>query len=280
MASREGERRGFLEEDADLGGGEVSLASLFEVQVESPLREVPGRVTFAWPEGHERRVVVKRTDGDVWRDRWYERLRGMERRSQGRREYDNLLGLAADGIRVPRGLGWAEEHGRSLVVMELVPHEVDLREWLGHAGGEGHGREQGHSGEQGHGREVAEDRLRAMITQLVDVVTRLHERGWYHRDLYLQHFVVVEVGKLVLLDVGRARKETGVRRRWFVKDLGALLHSTPEAVGWRWRLRFLAQYLDARGILGRGERRRWAREIEARRRRIAGHVPRFGEERG
>lgn len=265
MASSERELTGHLEPGVDLGGGGACLASLtrlLEVRPASPLRSVPGRETFVWPEDGEPVAVVKRTRGVPWRDRWYERSRGTGQRSPGRREYDNLVGLAADGIRVPRGLGWAEgADRRSLVVMEYVPHDQDLREWLGTAGERG---------------------LREVLPRLVSLVSRLHERGWYHRDLYLQHFLPLERGELLLLDLGRARREGAPRRRWFVKDLGALLHSTPERVLWSWRLRFLARYLDARGIVGRGQRRRWAREVESRRRKLAGHVPRFGEtgERG
>jgi len=109
-------------------------------------------------------------------------------------------------------------------------------------------------------------------------VLRLHEKGWYHRDLYLQHFVL-RGQELVLLDVGRARRKRAVRERWFEKDLAALLHSTPRVVGARERLRFLVRYLDARGIEARLQRRVWLARIVRRAGRMAAHVPRHGETR-
>src|SRR4030095_1136590 len=118
-----------------------------------------------------------------------------------------------------------------VVVMEHVEHAETLRERLGRAD--------------------ASERA-AWCAQLLRLVSALHAGGWYHRDLYLQHLVLGPEG-LVLLDVGRARRSSGAgapRERWFVKDLGALLHSTPRTVGAREQLRFLARYLDARGLHG------------------------------
>lgn len=251
--------RGHLEAGAGLGvEGSAALVRLFDVRPRATLRAVPGRVTFGWPE-EGARVVVKRTTSDLFRDRWYDLLRGR-RRSPGRREFDNLAALAEQGFPVPRALGWAEDAGgRSLVVLEHVPHGETLRGRLARA---------------------AEPERRRLGRALAALVGRLHSAGWYHRDLYLEHVVLAaEAGRgarLVLLDVGRARRQPAPRRRWFQKDLAALLHSTPEGVPARWRLWFLALYLDARGVSGRRARRRWARRIEAKRRRLARHVPRYG----
>lgn len=246
-------------------GPDGLLRELFALDPERPLRSVPGRETFAWPGPRGPRVLVKRTVGDQPRDRWYERLHGR-RRSPGRREFDNLEGLARDGLPVPRALGWGETgdgpSAGSLVVMEWLPHTWTLREHL-------------ERDPAARGRWLA---------PLLDVVVRLHRSGWYHRDLYLHHFVVPEgsgARPLALLDVGRARKERAPRRRWFVKDLAALLHSTPETIPATTLLRFLVGYLDARGIprgiQGRSARRRWLRAIATKRRRLAAHRPRFGE---
>lgn len=237
------------------------LRELFALDPERPLRRVPGRETFAWPGPTGPRALVKRTVGDQPLDRWYERLHGR-RRSPGRREFDNLEALARDGLPVPRALGWGEAgagpDAGSLVVMEWLPHTRTLRGEL----------------------ERDPAACGSWLGPLLEVVVRLHGSGWYHRDLYLHHFVLREepsARSLALLDVGRARKERSPRRRWFVKDLAALLHSTPETIPRATRLRFLAGYLDARGIRRRSERRRWMRDVEAKRRRLAAHRPRFGE---
>ncbi len=216
------------------------------------MRRVAGRETFAWPAetGLSAPYVVKRTLA----------------RGAGAREFRVLDALARDGFAVPRALAWCEERaflrsGRSCVVMERIPHASTLRERLAVS-------------------DPAE--RRRWSDALLDLVVRLHERGWYHRDLYLQHVVVREdhgePAELVLLDVGRARHEVAPRTRWFVKDLAALLHSTPRAVGARERLCFLAAYLDRRGITRRSDRRRWLARIDSKERKMAAHTPKAGED--
>ncbi len=213
------------------------------------LRRVPGREAFVWNSESGAPLIVKRTCEAV----------ALGLRSPGAIEYENLRSLGRDGIPVPRALGWsARREGpfglarRSLVAMERVEHAQTLRERLARA---------------------APAERQALGRRLLALVVRLHEAGWYHRDLYLQHFVL-RGEELVLLDVGRARHGRRVRARWFEKDLAALLHSTPRTVPVRERLRFLARYLEARGI---GQRRRWLRAIVRRERRMAAHAPRHGE---
>jgi len=242
--------RGHLDPDAEpvLPDGP---GALFVARPSATLRAVPGRETFAWPEGSEPPLVVKRYRGDLARDRWYDRLHGHAGRSPGRREYENLVALAAEGLPVPRALGWAEEaDGSSLVVMARVPHGAHLRDRL-----------------------LAGEDAGPWLERLVPLVVRLHEQGWYHRDLYLQHWVEGPGGP-VLLDVGRARRQARPRRRWFLKDLAALEHSAPAAVGPATRLRFLAGYLDGRGVRDGSTRRRWARDVAARAAAMAAHRPR------
>jgi tRNA A-37 threonylcarbamoyl transferase component Bud32 len=239
----------------------LEARALLDVAPSQWLRRVPGRETFAWPQMGRPEMVVKRMDGRDWREDWRERFRGRGARSPGRREYEILSELAEQGFPVPRALGWAEDGRggaeRSLVVMEYVPHASNLRERIE--------------------REPDFDCVR-WSRRLLELVIRMHEGGWYHRDLYLQHFLALEdPPRLVLLDVGRARKETRARERWFVKDLAALLHSSPQCLRPFAALRFLARYLDGRGIHRPAERRAWARAIGAHERRMSRHRPRHGE---
>jgi tRNA A-37 threonylcarbamoyl transferase component Bud32 len=136
--------------------------------------------------------------------------------------------------------------------MERVRHTQTLRDALGTSGAAG----------------------RSLLgAELLKLVVRLHAEGFHHRDLYLQHVIVAaEDGALVLIDVGRARR--GGRARWLVKDLAALLHSTPARVSQREKLRFIARWLDARDIRGRSTRRRWLRAIERKRAGMAARLPR------
>jgi tRNA A-37 threonylcarbamoyl transferase component Bud32 len=247
------------------------LAALLEHEPETYLRRSAGRETFLWlPEEGDAGlpfvtpVIVKRS-----RRRSFPGWRGRDVRPGGRREHENLRALAADGIPVPRAITWCEERAeilgrpaRSVVVMERVEHRETLRDRLERSG---------------------EPERRAWSRELARLVARLHGRGWCHRDLYLQHFLVPwpeEPGRrrLVLIDVGRARRDRRLGDRWVVKDLAALLHSAPDEVGERERLRFLAGYLDLRGIADRAARRRLARAVALKSLRMRAHVPR--DERG
>ena len=261
--------RGWTAEDFDPGTGigedpRALLETLFELEPGAWMRRMPGRETFVWP-GREG-LVVKRTSGGEARDWWYELLRDDAPRSPGRREAENLLALRSDGVRAPRALAWVEEREatkhpslggrgrRSAVVMENVPHARTLRDELAAA---------------------SAGTVRVRLDELARVVATLHDAGWYHRDLYLQHFVVRDGdGALVLLDVGRARREEEPRARWFVKDLAALLHSAPPSIDRAARLRFLRDWLAGRGLVETTIRRRWARAVLGKARRLAAHAPR------
>jgi len=218
------------------------------VEVSAPrvLRSLPGRETLELGACVEKRCT----------ERW-----ALSRRSPGAIEYDNLRGLALDGIPVPRALSWSSERSgplrlarRSVVAMERIEHQETLRERLFRA---------------------APGERRALGEKLLALVVRLHQAGWCHRDLYLQHFVL-RGEELVLLDVGRARRGRSLRARWFEKDLAALLHSCPRSVTPRERLRFLRAYLEARGI---GPRAGWLAAILRREARMAAHRPKHGETR-
>lgn len=241
------------------------LAELFAARPAAWMRRIPGRETFAWPQV-DGPWVAKRFRGDPESARWSSLAWWVVRRSPARREAENLLALQAEGFPVPRAVAWWEEHGpadeplhpsgRSALLMQRVARAVSLRAVLE--------------------REPREAE-RAWLRPLAALVARLHGAGWYHRDLYLHHVVLageVESGlQVVLLDLGRARKERKPRERWFVKDLAALQLSAPLALGSRPRLRFLALYARARG-LGRGEARKLARSAEAKARRMGAHAPR------
>lgn len=176
--------------------------------------------------------------------------------SPAEREHQALEELQRAGLRVPRPVGFFDGDGRSVVAMERVESAADLREAL---------------------REVGPSAAQPLLAGLLELVLALHTLGWHHRDLYLHHILIGEDGELVLIDLGRARRPRWVRRRWFAKDLAALLLWTPAGISAKLRLRFLAKYMDAMGINGRRARRSFASDILRRRERMARHVPRHGE---
>lgn len=217
------------------------------------LRTIPGRTTELLEHGGLR-LVHKRIARDAPRDAWHDRLRGR-RRTPAEREHDNLDGLRDAGIRVPTPVGWyAEPDGASGVLMEFVPHGATLRTRLDAAG--------------------ATER-RALLVELAETAARLHRAGWFHRDLYVEHFVLPDDGRgWTLLDVGRARKSQAPRRRWFVKDLAAIEHSLPTSVGPDERRAVLERWRADSGRAGGWSGARWRRAIARRAARMAAHVPR------
>jgi hypothetical protein len=250
------------------------LEAIFAHRPTRWLRRVEGRETFALaasPRAPES-LVVKRTRGGESREAWHELAHGRSIRSPGRRECESLLALAEAGVPVPGALAWFEERSAlgyfgvrggtnggacSAVLMRRVPHEENLRQML----------------------ERDPSLVPRFFDELLELVLRLHGQGFYHRDLYLQHFVPAPVlgseanggpTRLVLLDAGRARRQDSPRRRWMVKDLAALAHSSrglPEQV----REAFLRRYLARAGWRGGGARR-FARAVLAKAESIARHA--------
>ncbi len=170
------------------------------------------------------RVFVKRWDYDrleVW-------LRGALKWNfpvfSGPRELDNLVALAAAGLRVARPLAAGEEtrglRRRSFVALEALEGEpVD-----------------------GPPPRAARARFE-LVRAVAALVARLHAAGFWHKDLYLGNVLRAPDGALGLLDCERVeRREGGPPLRWRVKDLAAV------DVSARWatradRARFLRAYL-------------------------------------
>ncbi len=237
------------------------LDRVFALEPAAWLRRMPGRETFAHGEG----IVLKRYRGDLWNEWWHDWARLGACRSPARRESENLAALRALGLCVPAPLAWSEEAsartaplfatGRSAVAMELLAHSEHLRQCLARS---------------------APKEVCAWILPLARMVARLHRGHWFHRDLYLQHFAVLDVAdrRLALLDCGRARRIEPVPLRWIVKDLAQLLHSCPTNIPARVQLRWLVLYARERAPRGTLELRSLAGLVLAKQRRMRAHRPR------
>lgn len=267
-----------------LEGREADLGrALFALEVGPALRRMPGRETFVVDLTDPARprplgidgdaagavvearcpAVVKRFEGSDGAEARAELLRGRMPRSPARREAENLMALAGLGFAVPMVLYFAESGLASLVVLEYVAHRRHLRD--------------------------GSRPTRAEALALAGLAAELHAAGWYHRDLYLNHVVETAEGELVLLDLGRARHARRPRRRWFEKDLGALLASSPlglDGAADPRGLRFLVHYFtvfeaaaEERGApvrppATRRAKRRFLRGVVRRARHMRSHVPR------
>jgi tRNA A-37 threonylcarbamoyl transferase component Bud32 len=208
------------------------------------LRAVPGRETYGVQGPRGREWVLKRFSS-----------RGIFS-SPAEREFNALQALSELGLPVPSPIAFIERGRSSLLAMERVPSSRNLREELA---------------------VISRADSEPLIERLLELLISLHSAGWHHRDLYLHHILIDDEGELALIDLGRARRPLWIRRRWFAKDLAALLLWTPLEVSDQERLRFLARYMNRMEMLGRGERRRFLLDVLLRRERMARHRPRHGE---
>jgi len=93
-------------------------------------------------------------------------------------------------------------------------------------------------------------RVCGLARPLARLVSRLHQCGYVHRDLYLSHIfhdpAAPLEASLHLIDLQRVFRPEGAGRRWIVKDLAALNYSVPRRLVRRTdRLRWLTYYLGA-----------------------------------
>jgi tRNA A-37 threonylcarbamoyl transferase component Bud32 len=177
--------------------------------------------------------IVKELDGRTW-ELFLKRHRGFEVKealkflmahapfkTAGRREWDNILRLDGLGIQPARPAAFGERRFlcfelQSFVMTERIPGGVPLDDYiLAHYSGE-----------------LSAERLRekrALLWDLGSLMRRLHQAGFTHMDLYLNHFFVSETAEgdkeLFLIDLQRVARRWAFKSRWLVKDLAALLYS-------------------------------------------------------
>jgi heptose I phosphotransferase len=98
---------------------------------------------------------------------------------------------------------------------------------------------------------------RCLLTEMVRIVRLLHDRAWFHKDLYLCHFYLAEndvrpgvgdwTGRVHLIDFHRFARHRWTRRFWQVKDLAQLLYSSEvEGISNADRREFWRQYTGGR----------------------------------
>ncbi|MFQ5462246.1 MAG: lipopolysaccharide kinase InaA family protein [Phycisphaerae bacterium] len=161
--------------------------------------------------------------------------------------------LQAEGIPCAEPAAFAEEFRcgrelRSVVVTREVPG-TSLETWCdARSAGEG---EPGKL--RGDVRAACDDIskracVRKIAHQVARVITRLHEAGLFHRDLYLCHIFHDASAALDqsirLIDLQRVIAPTWGHARWRIKDIAALNYSAPQRLFSNSdRLRWLKQYL-------------------------------------
>jgi heptose I phosphotransferase len=148
-----------------------------------------------------------------------------------RNEWEAILRFHEVGIptMVPVALG--EAGGRSFLITEGIEGCQKLTVWM-----DAH-KHALHNGQLASLRKIAQG--------VADVARAMHAAGMHHQDFYLTHLMMPQSGASVpirVLDLGRARFQPRLARRWIVKDLAQLNYSAIGVPSTE-RLRFLARYL-------------------------------------
>ncbi len=95
---------------------------------------------------------------------------------------------------------------------------------------------------------------KSLINEMARMARILHDRNWFHKDLYLCHFYIDKNDtfripnwrdKVVLIDLHRLSNHTWTSQVWKIKDLAQLIYSSEiEGVDDRDRLEFWRCYRD------------------------------------
>jgi heptose I phosphotransferase len=202
-----------------------------------PGRQV-GRLTLG--EGADAPAVyLKRETRVGWATRLANFLAGCGWVSRCVGEATVLEALERDGLPGPRWLATGEDDkGRAFLLVEEVPGAVPLASLLA--------------------RLPDTASRRRLAARLGETLARLHEAGFYHRDLYAKHVLVrPDDFSIVLLDWQRAWRGAWIKQACRVRDLAAL-HATlaDHLAGARDRLALVFAYLDRGRPATRGRRLR------------------------
>jgi heptose I phosphotransferase len=160
-------------------------------------------------------------------------LRWPGSEDEAMQEWQAMLALDAIGIPVatPLAVGQDKSRGvvtRSFLMTREIPSAVEGGTWLA---------------------KLSPPQRREFLKRVATMARRFHGAGFVHKDFYIGHVLVSDAGpepELFLIDLQRAMKPRWLRRRWFVKDLGAMAYSALNAGASPGQL--LRAYLDYRGV--------------------------------
>jgi heptose I phosphotransferase len=222
-----------------------------------------GRTIARWTLGTDQRrlvVYLKRHYRLPWRHRLLALLWPEGSWSPAMQEWEHLEWARAAGLPVPVAAAGGEFIGpwgrlQSFLAVEELTGMLALHEAI----------------------PLAADRLspllfrrwkRDLVQQMVVMTRNLHDRRWFHKDLYLCHFYIDEDdtrrlpdwrGRVHLIDLHRLAHHRLTWPWWRIKDLAQLLYSS-DVPGvdvrdrlWFWRLYF--------GAARRQQSVRWLRQV-------------------
>jgi len=215
-------------------------------------------------DAHPRRggMYLKKHYARTWSSWLRARLRARPGRTPARVEAGNVGSLTAEGIRVMRLVAYGEKlHADGLLESFVLTEELagydELHEFI-----------RKRFPPRDLYRTLRRNRdLDGLIRRVAEVVRRLHQAGYNHRDLYCCHFFVKEPQpgwfEIRLIDLQRVQHRRWFRRRWLVKDLAQLAWSAPrDRIKCTHRLAFMRHYLGVKRL--RAADKRLIREVLAK----------------
>lgn len=202
-------------------------------------RNFPGRQTvrleLAQPDGFPLGLYLKR-----YTPEYLSPLRKLLRlfrwpgsEDEAMQEWNALRVLKALGIPAPTPLAIGQEKTggivtRSFLMTREIPAAVEGGTWLA---------------------SLAPVRRREFLKRIASLARHFHGAGFVHKDFYIGHVLVSDAGgapQLFLIDLQRVVQPRWFRRRWLVKDLGAMAYSALNSGATASQL--LRAYLDYRGV--------------------------------
>ncbi len=172
-------------------------------------------------------------------------------KSKVRREFENLVWLRAHGFDAPAPVAYGEERRagclvRSCLISEAAPGAQGLDAIV---------RSQAQSKAECRPHAPPQSAsLRGLLQTLADHVRRLHDAGFFHRDLFWRN-ILVAGDRFYLIDAHKG----GYRRGSRAQDLATLDAPAPAFFRRTERLRFLLRYLQRERLTPADKR--LAREI-------------------
>jgi heptose I phosphotransferase len=242
---------------------------IFDVPVTDCFHAKQGRSTGRWileRDGRRLRIYLKRHYRLPWWQGLLATLWPGGAWTPALREHRNLLDAAANGVPVPAVVAAGEWIGpagrlRSFLAVEELVGMLPLHQAIPRA----------------QARLAPSDFCRwkrGLAQELARLARLLHERRWFHKDLYLCHFYVPEADtyavpqcwteRVHVIDLHRLKRHAWTWPVWLLKDLGALLFSADtDGVTARDCLRFWHAYCASRGQSWRERWWAWCIRIKA-----------------
>jgi heptose I phosphotransferase len=196
---------------------------------------------------------IKKHDRPAWKEYVKPLLRLTRPTLGARTEWGAIIRFHELGIPTMTPAALGESGGRSFLLTQALVGFQKLSDWL----------------DTRLANDESEE-IRTALEIVANLTRTMHAAGLHHQDYYLCHLLVPEpsgVAGMHIIDLGRARSQERLSRRWIIKDLAQLDYSSSSLSG-RSRLRFLREYLQRPFC---PEDRPLVRQIRRKSRSIAAH---------